>query len=176
MASAQDLLSKVEDLITPAIEAMGFELVRLRFTGGDRATLQIMAERPDGRMSVDDCAEISRTISVLLDVEDPIDSEYILEVSSPGIDRPLTRRKDFERFAGHLAKFKLARPVDGLRKLTGTIAHVSADEIAVESDEFGQIAIAFGDIAEAQLVITDALIRESLKNDPQDTPSETKPH
>lgn len=172
-------MSKVEDIISPAIEAMGFELVRLRFTGGDRATLQIMAERPDGRMSVDDCAEISRTISVLLDVEDPIDGEYMLEVSSPGIDRPLTRHKDFERFAGHLAKFKLARPIDGRRKLSGIITQVSADTVTVESDEVGQMAIAFGDIAEAQLVITDALIRDSLKNNPPDTPDtpdETKLH
>ena len=111
-------------LLIPSIEGMGFELVRLRLMAGKKATLQIMAERSDGTMEVEDCAELSRQISAVLDVEDPIEREYTLEVSSPGIDRPLTRLKDFDLFEGYEAKIETAEMIDGRRRFKGTLAGV----------------------------------------------------
>ena len=106
---------RLAGIVAPVVEGMGFELVRLRLMGGRRALLQIMAERPDGGIEVDDCARISRAVSAVLDVEDPISGEYVLEVSSPGIDRPLTRLKDFETWAGYEAKLETDEPIDGRR-------------------------------------------------------------
>ena len=128
MASAETL----HDLIAPIVATMGFELVRLRFTGSAHKTLQIMAERPDGTMNVDDCAELSRAISEMLDREDPIAEDYDLEVSSPGIDRPLTRPKDFARFAGHKAKIELVSPdAKGRRRYQVDIASAQGSRILV---------------------------------------------
>ncbi|MEM7269492.1 MAG: ribosome maturation factor RimP, partial [Pseudomonadota bacterium] len=107
---------RIADIIAPMTGALGFELVRVRVMGGDTPTVQVMAEKPDGTMEVDDCAELSRNISAVLDVEDPIDSEYTLEVSSPGIDRPLTRAEDFERWAGWKAKLETAEKIDGRKR------------------------------------------------------------
>jgi ribosome maturation factor RimP len=148
---------QVKSMIEPAAEAMGFELVRVRYTTGKRPTLQIMAEREDGTMSVDDCAELSRTVSALLDVEDPIRGEYDLEVSSPGIDRPLVREKDFERWAGFDAKVELRIGLDGQRRFRGTLIGMTGGNVILETDK-GRAALPFEDIDQAKLVLTDALI------------------
>jgi ribosome maturation factor RimP len=148
-------------IVAPTIEDLGFELVRLRLMGGKRAVLQIMAERPDGGIEVDECARISRAVSVVLDVEDPIHAEYVLEVSSPGIDRPLTRLKDFERWTGYEAKLETAEPIEGRRRFKGTLAGVEDGEVLLEIPE-GTIGLAFALVAEAKLVLTDALVAESL--------------
>jgi ribosome maturation factor RimP len=148
-------------IVSPTIEGLGFELVRLRLMSGRRALLQIMAERPDGGIEVDDCARISRAVSAVLDVEDPVSGEYTLEVSSPGIDRPLTRLKDFERWAGYEAKIETAEPIDGRRRFRGTLAGVEDGEVLIEIPE-GTIGLAFEMIADAKLVLTEALIAESL--------------
>ena len=150
--------AEIEALIAPMLADMGYEVVRLLISGDRRATLQIMAERSaDGGMDVEDCAEISRAVSALLDVEDPIAGAYVLEVSSPGIDRPLTRRKDFERFAGHQARVELAVPVEGRKRFTGQLLGVDGDMVRLEVSE-GELQVAFDDIAKAKLVLTDELL------------------
>ena len=148
-------------IVTPTIEGLGFELVRLRLMSGRRAVLQIMAERPEGGIEVEDCARISRAVSAVLDVEDPISGEYTLEVSSPGIDRPLTRLKDFERYAGYEARLETSEMIDGRRRFKGMLAGVQDGEVLVEIPE-GTIGLAYDMLADAKLVLTDALIAESL--------------
>ena len=148
-------------LVGPTIEGLGFELVRLRLMGGRRAVLQIMAERPDGGIEVEDCARISRAVSAVLDVEDPISSEYTLEVSSPGIDRPLTRLKDFERYQGYEARLETTELIDGRRRFKGELAGVQDGEVLIEIPE-GTIGLAYDLLSDAKLVLTDALIAESL--------------
>ena len=148
-------------IVEPTIRGLGFELVRLRLMGGRRAVLQIMAERPEGGIEVDDCARISLAVSAVLDVEDPIASEYVLEVSSPGIDRPLTRLKDFATWAGYEAKLETAEAIDGRRRFKGVLQGVEDGEVLVEIEE-GTIGLDFEMIADAKLVLTDALIAESL--------------
>ncbi len=148
-------------IVGPVIEGMGFELVRLRLMGGKRAVLQIMAERPEGGIEIEDCAKISRAVSAVLDVEDPISGEYTLEVSSPGIDRPLTRLKDFERYAGYEAKLETSEAIDGRRRFKGELAGVQDGEVLVEIPE-GVIGLSFDLLADAKLVLTDALVAESL--------------
>ena len=151
----------IERMITPSLEAMGFRLVRLTFGGGNRPTLQIMAEPADGSaMTVDHCADISRTVSALLDVEDPIKLAYMLEVTSPGIDRPLITREDFARFAGFDAKFETERPIDGRKRFKGVIAAVDAEDRVPVTDEKGVItAVPFTEIRKAKLILTDALLK-----------------
>src|SRR5262245_21600371 len=152
------LAERIAELITPAIEAMGFELVRVQVSGSQRPTLQVMAEPASGRaMSVDDCAEISRAISAVLDVEDPISGSYSLEVSSPGIDRPLTRPKDYERFLGHEAKVETSAPLDGRKRFKGPIKSVDANAVELAVDG-ADLRIPFATIHKAKLVLTDALI------------------
>ncbi len=163
----QDRLARVEELIAPSVRALGYALVRLKMMGGKtRPTLQIMAERDDGvEMTVDDCAQLSRAISALLDVEDPIPSAYQLEVSSPGIDRPLVRLEDFERFAGHVAKVELARPIDGRKRYRGRLLGREGEvvRIALEDGEGPVAELPFAEVSEAKLVLTDELIRAALK-------------
>ena len=149
-------------LLTPTIEGMGFDLVRLRLMAGKKATLQIMAERPDGTMEVEDCADLSRQISAIMEVEDPIASEYNLEVSSPGIDRPLTRLKDFDRWEGHEAKLETVEMIDGQKRFKGILAGTDGDEVLLEIDQ-GTIGLEFDWLADAKLVLTDDLITESLR-------------
>jgi ribosome maturation factor RimP len=152
------LAERIAKLITPAIEAMGFDLVRVQVSGSQRPTLQIMAEPANGRvMSVDDCADISRAISAVLDVEDPIAGAYSLEVSSPGIDRPLTRPKDYERFLGHEAKVETTAPLDGRKRFKGPIKSVDANAVELTVDG-ADLRIPFAAIHKAKLVLTDALI------------------
>ena len=148
-------------VVQPTIEGLGYELVRLRLMGGKRNTLQIMAERPEGWIEVDDCARISRAVSVVLDVEDPIAGEYVLEVSSPGIDRPLTRIKDFERYEGYEVKVETAEAIDGRKRFKGVLAGVQDGEVLIEIPE-GVIGLDFDLLADAKLVLTDELIAESL--------------
>lgn len=134
--------------------------------GGKRKTLQVMAERPDGGMDVDDCAELSRRLSEVLEAADPITDEYVLEVSSPGIDRPLTAAADFERFAGHEARIELKQPIAGRRRFKGTIAGLQNGEVVIEvQGEQGpeRVLLPLSSIAEAKLMLTDRLIQESLK-------------
>ncbi|MEZ5832661.1 MAG: ribosome maturation factor RimP [Dongiaceae bacterium] len=152
------LAERIAKLISPAVEAMGFDLVRVQLSGSQRPTLQVMAEPASGRaMSVDDCAEISRAISAVLDVEDPIAGSYSLEVSSPGIDRPLTRPKDYERFLGHEAKIETSAPLDGRKRFKGPIKSVDANAVELTVDG-ADIRIPFAAIHKAKLVLTDALI------------------
>ena len=129
--------------------------------GGRRATLQIMAERPEGGIEIEDCAKISRAVSAVLDVEDPISDEYTLEVSSPGIDRPLTRLKDFERAAGHEARIETVEMIEGRKRFKGTLEGVENDEVLLAISE-GTVGFDLDMIADAKLVLTDALIAESL--------------
>jgi ribosome maturation factor RimP len=152
---------RLAGIVAPTIEGLGYELVRLRLMGGKRATLQIMAERPEGGIEVDDCAKISRAVSAVLDVEDPISGEYVLEVSSPGIDRPLTRLKDFERYAGYEAKLETDELIDGRRRFKGVLAGVEDGEVLIEIPE-GTIGLQFDWLSDAKLVLTDELIAESL--------------
>lgn len=160
--------TRLVDLLTPTAEDMGYEIVRLRLMGaGGRdapITLQIMAEKPDGTMEIDDCAELSHAVSALLDVEDPIEKEYSLEVSSPGIDRPLTRAKDFAEYAGHRAKIEMAIPMEGNRRnFRGDIRGLEEDAVSLSLDDGPPVSLPLRDIADAKLVITDKLIEESLK-------------
>ncbi len=156
----------VARLVEPVLNEMGFRLVRVRLTA---STLQIMAERPDGTFTIDDCEAVSRAVSPLLDVEDPVPQSYNLEVSSPGIDRPLVRPEDFARWAGHEAKIELVKPLDGRKRFRGTIAGMAADEVrlTLPPEKAGAaavtIALPFADIGDAKLVLTDALIEASRK-------------
>lgn len=149
---------QIEAMIAPSLQAMGYSVVRVSFTGGRRPTLQIMAERNDERaMTVDDCATISHTVSALLDVADPIAIPYHLEVSSPGIDRPLVRRADYERFAGFEAKIELQRPLEGRRRFRGKLMGVADDSVKLLiGDE--SVLLPLSSIARAKLVLSDALI------------------
>jgi len=156
-------MSQLEPLIAPVVEAAGYQLVRLRLMGGKTKTLQIMAERTDGHMDVEDCAALSRALSDFLDQEDPIEGEYNLEVSSPGIDRPLTRIKDFARWAGHEAKIELATPdANGRKRFRGKLLGLDGKDVLFQSDG-QQLKFTFTNIAEAKLVLTDKLIEEDLK-------------
>jgi ribosome maturation factor RimP len=155
--------AEVESLIAAALDDMGFEIVRVQMMGGSRRpTLQIMVERPDGSLTVDDCAEVSRTVSAILDVEDPIAEAYHLEVSSPGVDRPLTRLKDFVRFAGLVAKVELAVPQDGRKRFTGRLVGVDDEAVllAMEGSE-APLRLSFREMAKAKLVLNDELIAVS---------------
>jgi len=159
--------NSIETLLAPVVRAQGYRLVRLRLMGGQRKTLQILAERPDGQMDVEDCAKLSRAISEVLEAADPISEEYVLEVSSPGIDRPLTAPEDFARFAGHDARVELVRGVDGRKRFKGLLTGLEGDDVVMnvtDADEGDrQVRFPFTDIAEAKLVLTDRLIQESLK-------------
>ncbi|MGZ2255742.1 ribosome maturation factor RimP [Roseobacter sp. A03A-229] len=153
---------RMAEIITPVIEDMGFELVRVRLMSGKSTTLQIMADKPEGGIEVDDCAEISQAVSAILDVEDPILDEYTLEVSSPGIDRPLTRLKDFEMFEGYEAKIETGEMIDGRRRFKGELAGVEGDEVLINVAE-GTIGLKFEWLLDAKLVLTDDLIKEMLR-------------
>ena len=160
--------ARVAAAIEPVVESMGYHLVRVRYTGANGGTLQIMAERHDGTMSVEDCEALSRAISPVLDVEDPIPDAYHLEVSSPGIDRPLVRRSDVARWAGHLMKVETREPIDARRRFRGRAVGVGPDGFTIELDGSAageRVAIPFRALSEARLVLTDDLIRDSLKAD-----------
>ncbi len=152
-----DAIEKIKAIIEPTVEAMGFELVRVTYGGAQRPKLQVMAERPDGTMTVDDCADLSHELSALLDVEDPISGEYILEVSSPGLDRPLTRLKDFERWKGFEARIELESPLDGRRRFRGILMGLE-DGVIVLRVEGQVVRLDFEKVHKAKLVMTDELL------------------
>lgn len=171
---------RLAEIIGPVIEDMGFELVRIRLMSGKSQTLQIMAERPSGGIEVDECAAISNAVSATLDVEDPILDTYTLEVSSPGIDRPLTRLKDFETFEGYEAKLETTELIDGRRRFRGVLAGVEGNEVLInvdgssEGEETVTLGLDFDWLSDAKLVMTDELIREMLRQRKAAEVDETK--
>ena len=161
------LAAQLAGLVEPVLEVLGFRLVRVTISGRNGTTVQVMAERLDGTITVEECAEISRNLSPLLDAHDPLPGHYALEVSSPGIDRPMARVSDFETWAGYEAKIELKQPLSGRKRFRGLLAGVENGEvrIEVELDQPGRqlVGLPVALIAEARLVLTDALIRESLR-------------
>ena len=153
---------RLAEIITPVIEDLGYELVRVRLMSGKQTTLQIMAQKPDGTIEVDDCAKISTEVSATLDVEDLILDAYALEVSSPGIDRPLTRLKDFALWEGYEVRIETDELIDGRRRFKGELAGVEGDEVLITIEE-GTIGLKFDWLSDAKLILTDDLIREVLK-------------
>ncbi|MCX7558288.1 ribosome maturation factor RimP [Sulfitobacter sp. F26204] len=153
---------RMAEIITPVIEDMGFELVRVRLMSGKETILQVMADRPEGGIEVDELGQISQALSAVLDVEDPIVEEYNLEVSSPGIDRPLTRLKDFDMFEGYEAKIETEELIDGRRRFKGELAGVEGDEVLINLAE-GTVGLKFDWLSDAKLVLTDELIKEMLR-------------
>jgi len=154
--------SHLEPVFEPVIEKAGFRLVRLRMMGGAAKTLQVMAERPDGTMDVEGCATLSHALLDFIEAEDPIEGDYEIEVSSPGIDRPLTRLMDFARWAGHEAKIELHTPVEGRRRFRGVLLGLDGQDVAIRADN-SETRFPFRAIANAKLVLTDKLINEDLK-------------
>jgi ribosome maturation factor RimP len=158
--------ARIAAAIEPALGTLGFRLVRVKVTGRDGGTLQVMAERPDGTFTIEDCEIASRALSPILDVEDPIQSAYRLEMSSPGIDRPLARRSDIERARGHEAKIEMASMIEGRKRFRGIIEAIENDAVKLKSTEGKEDALLpLNEIADAKLVLTDALIEESLRRD-----------
>ena len=162
------LAARVAATAEPVIESLGYRLVRVQISPMSGLTVQIMAERPDGSMSIDDCERVSRALSPVFDADDPIDRPHRLEVSSPGIDRPLVRRSDFERHAGHLVKVEMARGVDGRKRFRGILLGCEGDAVRIrrddaKPDEQQEFLLPIEDMAEAKLMLTDALIEEALR-------------
>ena len=153
---------RIAEIITPVVEDMGFEVVRIRLMTGKESILQVMAQSPDGTIEVDDCGKISTAISAVMDVEDPILDAYNLEVSSPGIDRPLTRLKDFAQWEGFEAKIETDELIDGRRRFKGQLAGVEGDEVLITISE-GTIGLKFEWLSDTKLVLTDELIRDVLR-------------
>jgi ribosome maturation factor RimP len=153
---------RIAEIVTPVVEDMGFEVVRVRLMSGKESVLQIMVQRPDGQIEVDECGQISTALSAVLDVEDPILDVYNLEVSSPGIDRPLTRLKDFDQWEGFEAKIETDELIDGRRRFKGPLAGTEGDEILITIAE-GTIGLKFEWLSDAKLVLTDELIRDVLR-------------
>jgi ribosome maturation factor RimP len=160
--------ARVSAVAGPVLQGMGYRLVRIKISAEAGCTVQVMAERPDGTMQIEDCEAISRALSPVLDVADPIDRAYRLEISSPGIDRPLVRRSDFERYAGHLVKVEMAVAHQGRKRFRGALAGVEGDAVRlhrddIRADEKADVLLVMEDIADARLVLTDELIAESMR-------------
>jgi ribosome maturation factor RimP len=160
--------ARVAAVAAPVLQGMGYRLVRIKVSGDAGCTVQIMAERPDGSMQLEDCEAISRALSPVLDVADPIERAYRLEISSPGIDRPLVRRSDFERYTGHLVKIEMAVAHQGRKRFRGMLAGVEDNVVRVRrddsrGDEDADLLLAMEDISDARLVLTDELIAESMR-------------
>jgi ribosome maturation factor RimP len=164
--------ARVAALAEPVLASLGYRLVRVRVSGFAGCTVQVMAERPDGTMTIEDCEAASRALSPVFDAADPIEGAYRLEISSPGIDRPLVRRSDFDRYAGHLAQIEMAAPIDGRRRFRGELNGTEGDCVrmrcATAAAEATDILLRIDDMAEARLVLTDALIAQSLRRSKQD--------
>ncbi|ANK89674.1 MULTISPECIES: ribosome maturation factor RimP [Rhizobium] len=161
---------RLADIIEPVLVGMGFRLIRVRMLNQNGATMQVMAERNDGTMTVQDCEEVSMAISPVLDVEDPIDKEYHLEVSSPGIDRPMVRKSDFVRWQGHLVKCETSIMIGNRKRFRGKILEADADGFTLERDQvaYGEeqkVIIPFTALSDAKLILTDDLIRDALRAD-----------
>ncbi|MFN3658288.1 MAG: ribosome maturation factor RimP [Pseudolabrys sp.] len=164
------LAARVAAVSEPVIEQLGYRLVRVRVSGAEGCTVQIMAERPDGTLTIDDCEDISRALSPVMDVADPVDRAYRLEISSPGLDRPLVRKSDFERHAGHLVKIEMERPVDGRKRFRGAIAGTEGDAVRLARDdaregEAADVLLPIEDMNEAKLVLTDELVALALRRE-----------
>jgi ribosome maturation factor RimP len=161
------LAARVAAIAEPVLIGLGYRLVRARVSGLSGCTVQIMAERPDGSMTIEDCETASRALSPVLDVADPVDRAYRLEISSPGIDRPLVRRSDFQRYAGHLAKIEMELPIDGRKRFRGVLLGAEGDAARLRCDDqpgdTAEVVLPIADMAEARLVLTDALVAESLR-------------
>jgi ribosome maturation factor RimP len=162
------LAARVAAIVEPVLEQLSFRLVRVRISGMDGCTVQIMAERPDGTMTIDDCELVSRSLSPVLDVADPIERAYRLEISSPGIDRPLVRRSDFERLAGNVVKIEMAVAIDGRRRFRGMLLGVDGDKARLRradaaADENPDVLLPIEEMAEAKLVLTNELVAQSLR-------------
>ena len=162
------LAARVAAVAGPVLQGMGYRLVRIKVSGELGCTVQIMAERPDGTMLIEDCEAISKALSPVLDVADPIEKAYRLEISSPGIDRPLVRRSDFERYAGYLVKIDMAVPHQGRKRLRGILGGIEGDAVhlqreSVRGDDDPAVLLTIEDIADARLVLTDELIAESMR-------------
>src|SRR5579863_256642 len=180
--------ARVSAVAGPVLHGMGYRLVRIKISGEAGCTVQIMAERPDGSMQIEDCEAISRALSPVLDIADPIDRAYRLEISSPGIDRPLVRRSDFERHAGHRIKVEMASSVAGRRRFRGTLLGTEQDSARIRPDEAApeegaEIVLAIAEMTEARVILSDALLAQSLKRGknaqrsarPGDEDDETRP-
>lgn len=162
LAAGPPVTEKVCTILAPSLEALGYDIVRVQLSGNKRWTLQIMAERRDGGgMSVDDCERISHAISALLDVEEPIGESYVLEVSSPGIDRPLTRRQDFNRFAGFDVKVETDRPIDGRKRFRGRLMGIDEENWIRIRDGEVEFAVPLTVVTRAKLALTDELLAQS---------------
>ncbi|HZD90631.1 MAG TPA: ribosome maturation factor RimP [Pseudolabrys sp.] len=164
------LAARVAAIAEPVVEDLGYRLVRVKISGADGCTVQIMAERPDGSMDVDDCEAISRALSPVLDVADPIDRAYRLEVSSPGLDRPLVRKSDFERYAGHLARIEMEVPVDGRKRFRGFLAGIDGEMARLQREsvtegEAPEVLLPITEMSEAKLVLTDELVADALRRE-----------
>ena len=162
------LAARVAAIVEPVLEQLSFRLVRVRISGMDGCTVQIMAERADGSMTIEDCELVSRALSPVLDVADPIERAYRLEISSPGLDRPLVRRSDFERYAGNVVKIEMAVAIDGRRRFRGTLLGVDGEKARVRRADAAagddpDVLLPIEDMAEAKLVLTNELIARSLK-------------
>ncbi|HVV42516.1 MAG TPA: ribosome maturation factor RimP [Nitrobacter sp.] len=160
--------ARVAAIAAPVLQGMGYRLVRIRISGEAGCTVQVMAERPDGSMQIEDCEAVSRALSPVLDVADPIDRAYRLEISSPGIDRPLVRRSDFARHLGHLVKIEMAVAHEGRKRFRGTIGDIKGDRVRLHrddarKDEEADVMLPMEDIADARLVLTDELIADSMR-------------
>ncbi len=169
--------ARVAALAEPVLASLGYRLVRVRISGSAGCTVQIMAERPDGTMKIEDCEAVSRALSPVLDVADPIEGSYQLEISSPGIDRPLVRRSDFDRYAGYLAQVEMQAPIDGRRRfrgeLTGTDGECARIRWNGAPSDNPEILLRIDDMMEAKLVLTDTLISEALRKSKQNQRKET---
>ena len=168
LIAEQGTAARVATIAEPVLAGLGYRLVRVRLSGLAGCTVQIMAERADGTMRIEDCEAVSRALSPVLDVEDPVDRAYHLEVSSPGIDRPLVRRSDFSRYAGHVVKVEMAAPVEGRKRFRGVLVGVEGDSAVIRREDAGaeeqaDVRLAIEDMAEARLVLTDALVTELLR-------------
>jgi ribosome maturation factor RimP len=161
------LAARVAAIAQPVLAEIGYRLVRVRISGSSGCTVQIMAERPDGSMTIEDCEKVSRALSPALDAADPIDHAYRLEVSSPGIDRPLVRRSDFDRYAGHLAKIEMEVPIEGRKRFRGTLLGTDGDAARLRCEDLAaatpELKLPIAEMTDARLVLTDALISESLR-------------
>jgi len=165
--------ARVAALAEPVLAGLGFRLVRVRITGFAGCTLQIMAERPDGTMTIEDCEAVSRSLSPVFDVADPIEGSYRLEISSPGIDRPLVRRSDFDRYAGHVAQVEMQAPIDGRRRFRGELNGTDGEYARIRCEGAGDTLLRIDDMTEAKLVLTDTLISEALRKSKQNQTKET---
>jgi len=171
--------ARLAAIAEPVIHGLGFRLVRVRLSGLAGCTIQIMAERPDGTMTIDDCEAVSRALSPVLDVADPIEGSYRLEISSPGIDRPLVRRSDFERNAGHLIKVEMATAIDGRRRFRGVLLGAADAHARLRPDEpadAGEVLLPIAEMAQARLVLTDALVAQALRRAKGAVPTADAPH